>query len=380
MKILVNAIPFSEITTGIQRYVRCLYKELLRLDGVSVSYFRRSGCDRDMPTEANSERWTRKAQMVAQLPDPLIVGLRVLDRMRFEWSLNQTSRRRKFDVYHEPNYFPPAIDGLPTVYTIHDLSLLKHKDKHPRERVWFSDIFFKRRLPRAAHIITVSHFVKEEVIDELGVPPEKVTAIHLSHGAVHHPRTRGDVDDMLERHGWPKEYVLFVGTLEPRKNLSLLIKALSMMKRDIPLLLTGWSGWGDKSWREEIQRLGLQNRVVLTGYTDDETLARLYAGAAAFVYPSFYEGFGLPILEAMACGCPVICSNCSSLPEVAGEAAMLIDPQDPETLANSLDRVLHDSSLRERLICSGLQRARAFSWNKTALETLDVFEQVSAMQ
>jgi alpha-1,3-rhamnosyl/mannosyltransferase len=255
-----------------------------------------------------------------------------------------------------------------------------HRDKHPRERLWFSDLFFKRRLPHAAHIITVSHFVRDEVIDYLRVPPHKVTAIHLSHGPTHYPRPREVIEETLNRRGWPKEYVLFVGTLEPRKNLSVLVKALSIMETDIPLLLTGWSGWGEKPWLREIVALGLQNRVVVTGYLDDETLAHVYAGASAFVYPSHYEGFGLPVLEAMACGCPVICSNCSSLPEVAGDSAILIDPQDPELLANALDGVLHDSCLRQRLIYSGLQRARAFSWSKTAVETLNVFEKISAMQ
>jgi glycosyltransferase involved in cell wall biosynthesis len=380
MDILVNAIPLTEITTGIQRYVRCLYTELQSLDGISVSYFRRSACDSKMPLQANPDVWSRKTDLISELPDAVVVGLKVIDRLGFEHRLKQAARKKKYSVYHEPNYFPPVIDGLPVVYTIHDLSLIKHRDKHPRERVWFNDLFFKRRLPHAAHIITVSNFVKNEVVEELGVAPDKVTAVHLSHGPLHHPRPRAEIIEWLNSRGWPTEYILFVGTLEPRKNLSLLIQALAMMKSDVPLLLTGWSGWGDKAWWGEIRRLGLQDRVVVTGYIDDEDLARLYCGASAFVYPSFYEGFGLPVLEAMACGCPVLCSNCASLPEVAGNGAVLLDPRDPEALAKSLEKILHDSSMREYYIAAGLQRSLAFSWKKTASETLGVFAKVSEPQ
>lgn len=380
MRIVVNAIPMTEIVTGIQRYVRCLYSELQALDGVSVSYFGRSTCDGSMPPLANPARYSKRIGLVRSLPDPVLVGLRVLDRLFFEHRLRQTARRGDFDVYHEPNFFPPMVSNLPVVYTVHDLSLLKYRDKHPRERVQFSDLFFHSRLPRAAHIITVSHFIKNEIIEELGVPPHRVTTVHLAHGTVHHPRCRAEIDRTLEQRAWPGEYVLFVGTLEPRKNLSLLVRALAIMKTDIPLLLTGWAGWGEKSWLDEIRSLGLRNRVVLTGYVDDETLACLYAGASAFVYPSFYEGFGLPVLEAMACGCPVVCSNRASLPEVAGDAALLIDPQDPEDLAHSIERVLHDSSLKECMVAKGIERSALFSWKKTALETLRVFERVSGSQ
>jgi alpha-1,3-rhamnosyl/mannosyltransferase len=123
--------------------------------------------------------------------------------------------------------------------------------------------------------------------------------------------------------------------------------------------------------------MGLEKRIILTGYVDEPTLACLYSGASAFVYPSLYEGFGLPVLEAMACGCPVVCSNRASLPEVAGDAAIQIDPHDPEALAHSLEKVLHDSDLRNRLITAGLQRARLFSWKKTASETLDIFKRAA---
>jgi len=171
--------------------------------------------------------------------------------------------------------------------------------------------------------------------------------------------------------------VLFVGTLEPRKNLSLLIRALSMIKTKIPLVMVGWRGWGRSEWLEEIRAHGLAERVFLAGYVDEATLVSLYSGASVFVYPSLYEGFGLPILEAMACGCPVICSNVSSLPEVAGDAALLIDPQSPEELSHALDKVLTDSELRKQMVVRGLKRVRRFTWQETAARTLDVFARVA---
>ena len=142
---------------------------------------------------------------------------------------------------------------------------------------------------------------------------------------------------MRKQYNLTGEYLLFVGSLEPRKNLPLLIQAMQLCNTNISLLIVGWEGWGDKSWMQTIRESGLTQRIILTGYVDDETLACLYSGASAFVYPSLYEGFGLPILEAMACGCPVICSDVASMPEVAGDAAIRIDPASAEDLAAAID-------------------------------------------
>jgi alpha-1,3-rhamnosyl/mannosyltransferase len=145
---------------------------------------------------------------------------------------------------------------------------------------------------------------------------------------------------------------------------------------DISLVLVGWEGWGDKSWMETIRHAGLQKRIVFTGYVDDEILACLYSGATAFVYPSLYEGFGLPILEAMACGCPVICSNTASMPEVAGDAAALIDPCNPEELAFAIEALTGDREMRLEQIQKGLCRAAEFSWRRTADMTVNIYKKV----
>ena len=167
---------------------------------------------------------------------------------------------------------------------------------------------------------------------------------------------------MIKELGLPKDFLLFVGTLEPRKNLSLFVKALAVCEHDIPIVLVGWNGWGNDEWLKTAETKGLRKRIFTTGYVDEETLACLYSSALALVFPSLYEGFGLPVLEAMACGCPVICSNAASLPEVAGGAALLIDPFQVEDLALAMDKVVSDCTLREDLIRKGLLRSAQFSW------------------
>jgi glycosyltransferase involved in cell wall biosynthesis len=378
MNILVNAIPLTGVLTGIQRYVRCLYGELQRLNGVTANYFAGRNCLAQMPAQADPAQWAKKAERVWQLPQSMIVALRSLHWLYFEQRLRMLCKPGRFDVYHETTFFPPALREVPVVYTLYDLSLIKHREKHPRERVWFFDLFFNRRLPYAAHIVTISEYMRRELIEELGVAPHAVTAIPLAPEPAFFPRRPEDIANVLLRNGWPKEYLLFVGTLEPRKNIALLVRALAQAKTRIPLILAGWTGWGDKAWRQDLERLGLQTRVFVAGYTDEETLACLYSGATALVYPSLYEGFGLPVVEAMACGCPVICSNTTSLPEVAGEAGILIDPHNTEELAHVLERVVDDSAMRHSLRDQGLQRAKMFTWEKTALQTFEVFARVAA--
>ncbi len=376
MKILVNAMPFVGVLTGIQRYVRCLYREMEKLLGVSVDYFTGIGCLTEMPSQGDPHLWGRKTERLWQLPPALLTALRVVHWYGFEQLLKMVTRSGRYDIYHETTSFPPAIDGLPVVHTVYDLSLIKHREKHPRERVMLFDFFFKRRLPYAAHVLAISEFMRQELIEELGLPEDRVTAVPLAPEPVFYPRSRQQVKKVLERAGWPSEYVLFVGTLEPRKNLPLLIQALAQTRSKTPLVLAGWQGWGGPDWGHELQRLGMRDRVVCTGYVDEETLACLYSGAVAFVFPSWYEGFGLPVLEAMACGCPVICSNTSSLPEVAGDAAVLIDPRESEELTEALDRVMEDADLHQSMRRRGLARAMEFSWENTALKTLEVFAKV----
>jgi alpha-1,3-rhamnosyl/mannosyltransferase len=377
MHIIVNALPLTGLLTGISRYVRCLYSQVQQLPDMQVSYFNGTHALQEMPRQAEPGSWSRRTERIWGLPDAVVLSARSLHWLNFERLMRKACRQNHFSIYHETAFVPVAISDIPVVYTLHDLSLIKHSSKHPRERVWFFKLFFKRRLPYATHIITVSEFMRNEIIEDLKIHPDAITAIHEAPDPGFCPRSKEKITQMLEHNEWPREYILFVGTLEPRKNIAVLIKALARMKNKIPLILAGWQGWGDKQWLNEIKKLGLDKRIYIANYVDEETLACLYSGAHAFVYPSVYEGFGLPVLEAMACGCPVVCSNVSSLPEVAGDAALYITPHDHDELAHTLDMVIGDDSIKEVLIERGLLRAQQFSWQKTAQQTVNLFMKIA---
>jgi glycosyltransferase involved in cell wall biosynthesis len=192
-------------------------------------------------------------------------------------------------------------------------------------------------------------------------------------------RDEGVIEAVKARYGIAGDYALFVGTLQPRKNLIRLIEAFSNFRfpiSDFRLVIAGKKGWLYQEIFRWVEELGLEKKVVFTGYVPEGDLPVLLSGARLFVFPSLYEGFGLPVLEAMACGTPVVCSNASSLPEVAGDAAVLVDPQDVEGLAAAMERVLGDEELRAELIVRGFEQARKFSWERCARETLDVLESV----
>ena len=377
MNILLDALPLHGLTTGISRYVRNLYLQMERLSGASIHYFTGRSCAARMPATVSADAWIRKTASARKLPDPAVLGLNIVGWLLYERRLQRRVKQGGFHVYHETSYIPAAIKDVPQIFTIHDLSLMKYRDRHPRSRVWFSDLFFKNRMHYVDHILTVSDFIRWEVCEALHLPNEKITAVPLAASPTFSPRDRQKTMRTIKKLGLPQEYLLFVGTLEPRKNLSFLVKALAVCKHHIPLVLVGWEGWGDDVWLKTAEAKGIGNRIFTTGYVDEETLACLYSNALALVFPSVYEGFGLPVLEAMACGCPVICSNAASLPEVAGGAAVLIDPFQVDDLASAVDQVVGDGALREDLIQKGFSRAAQFSWERTARQTLEVFKAVA---
>jgi alpha-1,3-rhamnosyl/mannosyltransferase len=377
MRFIVNALPLTGLLTGISRYVRCLYAEIEKIPGVQVVYFTGEKLPQRMPAQAEPVSWSQATDRIWRLPDALVVGLRSAHWLNFERKLRNVCKQNNFSIYHETAFVPAALTTVPVIYTLHDLSLIDHSAKHPRERVWFFNLFFNRRISYAAHIITVSEFMRGEIIEKLKIRPDAVTTIYEAPDPYFYPRPQEQVAQICRQHGWPNEYVLFVGTLEPRKNVGLLISALSRMKNKTPLILAGWKGWGDKQWLHDMHALDLEKRIYIANYVDEETLACLYSGARAFIYPSLYEGFGLPVLEAMACGCPVVCSHVASLPEVAGDAALYIYPLDADELAHQMDRMLEDSMLHNALSGRGLERAKTFTWQMSAVQTAKLFNTIA---
>ena len=272
------------------------------------------------------------------------------------------------DLYHEASFFPFASGKVPVVFTIHDLSLLNHPQWHPKERVLFFKTFYHRRLAKVSRFIAVSEFTRMEMLRDLSLPDSRITVTPEAHTAdIFYQRSDDAVRSVREKFGLPESYFLFVGSGDPRKNVEIIPKALALGKNQAPLVSVGWSGWDSESHDS--------GRCRPLGFVDDEALAAVYSGALALVFPSVYEGFGLPILEAMACGCPVVTTTKASLPEVAGDAALYLqNPEDPAELAVLLERIETDADLRRSMRQRGLERAAAFSWEKTARLTKQAFD------
>lgn len=365
------------LLTGIARYLRNLYSAMDLMDLVELSYFDGKKLTHNMPPLADFEKRQQIINVIWNLPDPIVFSLRALYLLKYENKLNRICRKSSFDIYHETAVVPARLPSIASVYSIYDLSLRRHSETHPRERVWFFEYFIKKRLNSAKHILTISEFIRQEIIEELKLPPEIVTAIPLAADPMFVPCNTADVRKIKIKYTLPESYLLFVGSLEPRKNIDLLIEAMEKLESDIPLVLVGWNGWGDKYWKEKIQKKRLADKIIMTGHLPDVDLKQIYSGAVALVYPSLYEGFGLPIVEAMACGCPVICSNAASMPEVAGDAAILIDPSSSDDLAESIEKIVNDTEFRQNLVKKGFMQATLFNWEETARQTLELFKKVA---
>jgi glycosyltransferase involved in cell wall biosynthesis len=297
---------------------------------------------------------------------------------RHWWSngLPRYVRSNNIELFHGTNYDVPLWRRCATVLTVHDLSLLLYPETHRKRSVRRA----RRRLPLMARtadaIITPTESVRREVCEHLGSSAEKVFAIpeaaRDSFRAMDFESTR----EVRCKLGCGDEFLLAVGTIEPRKNLAVLVTAFEQLARPRPqlrLVIAGGRGWLAGPFFEAIKRSPARDRIVVTDYLHDEELRALYASCRAFVYPSLYEGFGLPPLEAMACGAPVIASRIPALVEIAGAAASFFDPQDATNLAETILGLLEDDNARNKLSIAGQARAAEFSWEKAARATLEVY-------
>ncbi len=374
LRVIVNAIPMINVSTGIGRYIRSTYQELERLHGerLRVGYFDGRTARREIPPlREDVAQWTRKVDLLWKLPP--VLGFCV--RLALFAARERTFMRlaRDYDLYHETAFFPfKAPKGLPLVFTVHDLSLLLHPQWHPKERVYFHRCFFRRRLRSVTSFLSVSEFTKGEMEQHLPLQGRCVTVTPLAHEAkVFRPRSEAETSALRARLGLPERFFLFVGSGDPRKNAGLIRRALPLCPPETTCVLAGWSGWDEAPGGH-----AGGGRILPLGYVTDEDLAGLYSAATALVLPSVYEGFGLPLLEAMACGCPVLAARRASLPEVAGGAALYLDdPGDETELAAKLQQLNNDPALRETLRRKGLERAAGFSWTRTAQGTLETFQE-----
>ncbi len=371
IRLLVNAVPMVNVNTGISRYLRSLYAEIERIygDRLEIGYFDGLKVSPVMPCgPANLNRWAKGVDLFWRMP----VYPALIVRLGFHFVREAIFRRwsRYFELYHEAGFFPFGVSSrLKTVFTLCDLSLIRFPQYHPRERVLYSRLFFQPRKNRVDHFLTISQFAETEIQRVLNIDSGKITVTHLAHDRkVFYPRSPVEISVFLKQHTLPERYFLFVGSGDPRKNMEVIPEALEKAGLEVPLVVVGWSGWSGEK---------VSKRVIPLGYVSDEDLARAYSGALAMIFPSSYEGFGLPILEAMACGCPVVTTREASLPEVAGDGAIFMkSPRDVDDLARILRDLASNSAVRQRLREEGQARARIFSWEETARRTFEVFEAV----
>lgn len=285
--------------------------------------------------------------------------------------------RNRFDLFHGTNYEIPFRSRRPTVLTIHDLSSMLLPGVHREELIWRSSWRLPYMASLASRVITPSNSVKKELCDTVKIHPDKVVVTPEAPRPVFQ---RKKDPELLWRLGIEGDFILFVGTIEPRKNLRRLVEAFDQMLRNTSLsprlVIAGGKGWMMDDFFSFIEEKGLTDRVCLTGYLQDDELCTLYSTCTAFIYPSLYEGFGLPPLEAMACGAPVITSRTAALMETVGNAARLVDPKNVDDIAHAMTEMLSDQKAREHYAELGSVHVKQFSWEQTALKTLEVYHEL----
>jgi glycosyltransferase involved in cell wall biosynthesis len=315
------------------------------------------------------------------LEEPFLPAGSRLQRLIWEhFVLARRARARGVKVLHLPDHTYPALAArCPVVLTVHDLAFLKHPETFGRGRRMYKAALIRRSVRKAARIICDSDSTRRDLIELLGVSPSKIHRILLAA----HPRYLREVsaaerERVLDRHALPPRFLLYVGTLEPRKNIGRLIDAYAALVRTVrpvvPLVIVGRPGWGGEALVRRVESLGLDEHVRFAGHVPVDDLPAIYQAAELLIYPSIYEGFGLPVVEAMASGTPVITSNRASLPEVAGDAAALVDPLSVDEIADAMAGLLSDRSLNAEFRVKGRARARLFSWERTARETAQAYQ------
>jgi glycosyltransferase involved in cell wall biosynthesis len=364
VRIAIDARLVGYVQGGTSQYLLKLLHALAALrtgDDLLVLEGRRAAPDNPWP---NSAARLRLSTPPHHRLEQLILPLELL--------------RVRADVLHSPDFIPPFRRRIPAVITIHDLAFLRFPHlQTPESARYYGQV--RRAVQSAEQIIAVSESTRRDLLELVQAPEERITVVHSAAGPEYRPLDEDELEHARARLGLPSRFILFVGTIEPRKNLPVLLQAYAAMdaERAAPLVVVGNRGWlFDEVFRTR-DELGLGSRVLFVGGVPAEQLVYYYSCASCLVLPSLYEGFGLPVIEAMACGTPVVVSNVSSLPEVAGDAAIAVSPDDVQGFADAMTRLLADDDLRRKLSELGLQRAREFSWERAAVGTLAVYRKAA---
>ncbi len=376
LRIAIESSTMLGAKAGIGRYAANMAQFLAQADGVEVRYFSANGASADAPRQGGllsrqRMRWRQKIPMGRQARH-LLAGIH-LQRLCRQWLP---------DVIFGPNFIVPSAD-VPSVLVVHDLSHLRYPEMHPPGRVAFMERHLLPSLARASAVIVDSHFTEQEMLSRFPETSGRLRVIYPGIDA----RMTVDPTESINKaaraalSGDQRSYFLFLTTLEPRKNLIGLLAAYTALpiavRRAHPLVLVGQMGWQEAPFAAQLHQLVQSGEVRTLGYVRDELLPSLYRQALALVYPSFYEGFGLPPVEAMAAGCPVLASNVTAMPEVCGDAALYCDPLDVDSIRDGMLRLAEDTALREELARRGPQRASLYSWEKAGAELLAVLQEAT---
>ncbi len=375
MRIAIDYTSAVRQRGGIGRYTRELVQALAALDQANAYVL----LVQDRPGRAEAPATNFRVRATG-LSEPWLT--RLWQRLRLPLPVEVFTG--PVDIFHSPDFvLPPTRRGTRTLLTVHDLSFIRDPDSaSPALRAYLERVV-PRSVARADHILADSAATRQDLLTLYGVPAEKVSVLYSGVNAAFRPvHDAALLAGVCARYGLRRPYILSLGTLQPRKNYIRLIRAFaracqSPALRDTQLVIAGGVGWLYEAIFAEVDRLGLRERVLFPGFVADADLPALYSAAALFVYPSLYEGFGLPVLEAMACGTPAVVSNASSLPEVAGDAALLVDPHDEAGLAQALEQALTDEGLRARLAARGLEQARRFTWAAAAGQLLRLYHRLA---
>lgn len=370
MRIAINTLGMKGKLHGVGNYIKNLVRALSKLDSHNQYVL-----------FASSENVRHLEGLGENFRIELAPNNRAL-RVAWEQTLLPLKlKEHKVDVYHGPAFAAPLWKTCPQVVSIHDMTVHLFPERHSVHTRWYLRYLVPAMLKASDGVITVSESAKADILNFGKVKNDKICVIPLGvDEKFRQIRDERSLAMIRKKYGLERDFLLFVGMIEPRKNLENLVDAFlaDFLPQQCDLVLAGSLGWGYSELLQKIAASNNKDCIRTPGYVDDTDLPALYSAAAAFVYPSFYEGFGLPILEAMACGTPVITSSVSSLPEVAGDAALLVDPSDAKALASALQRIVKDSSLRQDLSRRGRQRSSLFTWDQSAEKTLAVYRRVAA--
>jgi glycosyltransferase involved in cell wall biosynthesis len=377
MRIGIDAHAIGARQGGNETYITNLIKSLAEIDGDNLYtiYLADAGAAAQW-RESFTTRYKNFSLRLLPPPTPLV---------RVPVYLTYELFRRPVDVLHV-QYTAPPFCRVPVVVTIHDLAFERMPETFTRRGSFQLKLTVRRTAKKAARVATVSEYSRQDLLDIYKLPPEKVVVTYNGVESSFNPRPSvpNEAEEVRRRFGVSRDFLLAVGSLQPRKNLVRLIRAYARLRSERQdfrpqLVIVGRKLWLASEIFDEVKRHPWADDVILTGYVADEDLPALYRAARAFVYPSLFEGFGLPPLEAMACGTPVVTSDVSSLPEITGDAALLIDPNDERALANALIEVVNNDRLRAELREKGIAQAMKFTWRDAAEKTLRLYQEAYAI-